>query len=597
VRGEELDAKTDLFSFGIVLYEMATGSLPFKGSTTGVVFDEILNKPPTSPVRINPEVPDDLEKVITRSLEKDPQLRFQHASDLKSELMRLKRDTSGESVATSAVPAATPAKRSYLWPAVAGGAVVAILLLLALLLPFASAPAEAIDSIAVLPFENRSGDPELEYVSDGIAEGITHRLSQLSSLNKVISSSSLRRYKGEEVDAATVTQEVDARAIVLGSMVQLGENIRISVELVDGQNNSTLWGETYTRPRSALYELEETLSREIADALGIQLTGEEGERLSKRYTENVQAHEAYLKGQFEMSRGRFREALPHFEEAIEKDPNYAPAYAALARVYLFAKVLGIPSKEALPKAEELAMKALELDSSFAEAHSVLGSVQSGYYRNWVEAEKEHQLALELDPNSAEAHNTYAHHLGRIGRFDEAILLMKRAQQLNPSAIGFRVSSAMLFLEARRYEESIEQLQVVVDLQPNIPNAYQQLGRVYEVQGLYEEAATAFHRSLVLEGASEEEVAGLLDAGASGAEAYWRWQLDYDRERAKREHVESPNFAIFYAHLGEKDEAFEWLEKAFEEGENISNLKVHPEWDPLRSDPRFQDLLRRMNLEP
>ncbi len=156
---------------------------------------------------------------------------------------------------------------------------------------------------------------------------------------------------------------------------------------------------------------------------------------------------------------------------------------------------------------------------------------------------------------------------------------------------------MLFGEARRYEESIEQLQVVVDLQPNLPNSYRQLARVYEVQGLYEEAATAWHKSLVLEGASEDEVAGLLDAAASGAETYWRWRLDYERERAKREHVESDQFAIIYAHLGEKDEAFEQLEKAFEEGENISNLKVHPEWDPLRDDPRFQDLLRRMNLEP
>jgi tetratricopeptide (TPR) repeat protein len=380
-------------------------------------------------------------------------------------------------------------------------------------------------------------------------------------------------------------------------MVQLGENIRINVELIDGENNSTLWGESYTRPRSAVYELEETLSKEIADALGIQLTGEEEERLTQRYTENSAAQEAYLKGYFETSRGRFQEALPHFEEAIEKDPNYAPAYAALARVYLFARMLGMPDMEALPKAEELAMTALKLDNTLAEAHTVLGGVQGGYYWNWVEAEKEYQLAIELDPNAAQVHNSYAHHLGYMGRFDEAIPMMKRAQQLDPSAIGLRVSSAMLFFDARRYEESIEQLQVVVDLQPNLPNAYRQLARVYEVQELYEQAATALHKSLVLEGASEEEVAGLLDASALGAEAYWRWQLDYERERAKREHVESDVFAIIYAYLGEKEEAFEWLEKAFEEGVDMSSLKVTPRLDPLRDDPRFQDLLRRMNLEP
>ncbi len=185
----------------------------------------------------------------------------------------------------------------------------------------------------------------------------------------------------------------------------------------------------------------------------------------------------------------------------------------------------------------------------------------------------------------------------MGRFDEAIPLMKRAQQLDPSAIGLRVSSAMLFRDARRYEESIEQLQVVVDLEPNSPNAYGVLADVYQAQGLYEEAATAAHKSLVLGGASEEEVAGLLDAAALGAEAYWRWWLDFFRERAKREYVEPNQFAIIYAHLGEKDEAFEWLEKAFEERADIRGLKVSPDVDPLRDDPRFTDLLRRMNLEP
>jgi serine/threonine protein kinase len=401
VRGEELDSKTDLFSFGIVLYEMATGSLPFKGSTTGVVFDEILNKPPASPVRINPEVPDDLEKVITRSLEKDPQLRFQHASDLKSELMRLKRDTdSGKTAVSREVPAAIPAKqRSYLWSAVAGGVVVVVLLLLALLLPLTvTAPTEAIDSVAVLPFENRSGDPDLEYVSDGIAEGIINRLSQVSNLSKVMSSSTVRRYKAREVDAQTVGQEINVRGVVMGSMVQLGENIRINVELVDVEDNATLWGASYTRPQSELYEIEEYLSREIADALGTQLTAEQGERLTKRNTESSEAHDAYLQGRHYLQIGTKEageKSIQYFNEAIEKDPNYALGHAGLSDAHRAMNNTYSPPWETMPPAREASLEALRLDDTLAEAHASLGNVRFWYDFDWVETEAEFKRAIEL----------------------------------------------------------------------------------------------------------------------------------------------------------------------------------------------------------
>ncbi len=602
VRGEELDAKTDLFSFGIVLYEMATGGLPFKGSTTGVVFDEILNKPPTPPVRINPDVPDDLEKVITRSLEKDPQLRFQHASDLKSELMRLKRDTdSGKTAVSREVPAAIPAKqRSYLWPVVGAGVVVAVLLLLALFLPFTAAPpAEAIDSIAILPFENQSGDPELEYVSDGITQGVISRLSQLSSLNKVISSSSVRQYKGKEIDAGTVAREVDVRAVVMGTMASQGQNLRIYVELVDAENNNTLWGETYTRPRSAVYELEETLSKEIAEALGVQLSGEEEERLTKRYTENSEAQEAYLKGRFELAKvtqESQENALQHFEEAIAIDPNYASAYAAMAETYDYlGRNRVIPSSEANLKVEELAMKALEIDDKFGEAHAILGRVKGSLYWDWEGAEREYKLALELDPSSSRAHNNYARFLGGRGRFEEAIFLMRRAQKLDPLLLGRRISSAELFTQARRYDEAIEELEMALAANPNFQRAYEVFPFVYSRQGLYEEAIAALQKSIGRRGStrsgtlSEEEVASLADAyQSSGKEGYWRWWLDYG----------GPG-PIIYAYLGETDQVFEQLEKAYEERDanGLRGLQTHPAYDPLRDDPRFQDLLRRMNLEP
>jgi len=569
------------------------------------VFTEILTKAPIAPVRLNPELPDQLENIINKSLEKDTDIRCQSAKELLTDLKRLKRDTSGESI-SAAVPAATPSKRSYLWPAVAGGVVVAVLLLLALFLPLTvTAPTEAIDSIAVLPFENRSGDPELEYVSDGIAEGITHRLSQLSSLKKVISSSSLRRYKGEEVDAQTVTREVDVRAVVLGNMVLSGENIRISVELVDGVDSNILWGDTYTRPRSQLYEIEEYLSKEIADALGIQLSGGEEERLTRRYTENSEAQEAYLKGRFEAAKSTpegVQKATQHFEEAIQKDPNYALAYAAMATSYqLLGSVYGVlPPEEAMPKAEELAMKALEIDNMLGQAHAVLGLIRSSYYWDWEGAAREYKLALELDPGASITNMTYGVLMSTMGRHDEAIALGKRAIQLDPALLGMRISTAELLRHARRYDEAIEQYQIVLDLNPNFRPAYQRLSGVYESKGLYGDAVSAYQKFLTLEGiANEEEITGLADAyQTSGKEGYWRWKLDYWIERAKQEYVPRTNFALIYAYLGDKDQAMRWLEEGYKEHEFfMTSLNVAPEWDPLRDDPRFHDLLRRMNLGP
>jgi len=446
-------------------------------------------------------------------------------------LKRLKRYASGESVATSAVPAATPARRSYLWPVVGGGVVV--LLLLALLVSLTvTAPTEAIDSIAVLPFDNRSGQADLEYLSDGIAEAVTNRLSQLSALDKVISSSSVRAYKGQSVKAQAVADELGVRAVVMGNLTQLEGSVRINVQLIDGRDNSTLWGETYTRPRSAVYEMEEYLSKEIADALGIELSGEEGERLSKRYTDNNDAHEAYLKGRAEFAKrverleGK-RNSIQHFEKAIEEDPDYPLPYVALARTYWsLAQSDGvIPYKEALPKMEELAMKALELDSRLAEAHSMLATVKRSYYWDWQGAEKEYELALELDPGSSQAHIDYSWFLTWTGRHDEAITWSKRGMQLDPLRSQFQHGHH--FYLAGLYPEALEEFLSY----PSTPRNQKDLQRLYVAQGKYPEAVAAFEERLRLQG-SEEDAAGLSEAyEMSGKQGYWRWMLDYELERS------------------------------------------------------------------
>jgi tetratricopeptide (TPR) repeat protein len=379
-------------------------------------------------------------------------------------------------------------------------------------------------------------------------------------------------------------------------MVQLGENIRINVQLIDG-NNSTLWGETYTRPRLAVYELEEALSQEIADALGIQLSGEEEERLTRRYTENSEAHEAYLKGQSEMSKGSYPQAIQYFEKAIEQDPNYAPAYAALAYTYRSAGTGSMPPREVMPKAEEMALKALELDNTLGRAHAVLGDVRRRYTWDWAGAEKEFKLAMELDPSSYEAPYGYSYLMSALGRHDEAIALIRRAQQVDPLNVRTRTGAANVLNWARRYDEALEQSRVALEMAPDYPEVHARLGTYYESMGLYEEAARAWQRTQILEGASEEEVAGLSEAAARGHEGYWRWQLDYLTERARREYVSARFFAMAHAQLGEKDKAFEWLEKLYEERGPLNYLNVDSEYDPLRDDPRFTDLQRRMNLEP
>ena len=482
---------------------------------------------------------------------------------------------------------------------------VLVVLALALFWPSTvTAPEEAIDSIAVLPFENQSGDPDLDYVSDGMTQGIISRLSQLSSLNKVISNSSVRQYKGKEVDAGTVAQEVDVRAVVMGNLATQGDTLRVYVELIDARNNSTLWGETYTRPRSQLNEVEEYISKQIADALGLQLTGEEEEQLGKRYTDNSEAHEAYLKGRSALAQGNegdYLEAVGYFEEAIERDAEYSAAYAALALTYywLHQRFGAMAAEEAMPRAEELANKALEIDSTLAEALTIRASIKRSYYWDWEGAERDYKQALELDPSSSLTHGLYAFWMTVMGRHEEAISLARRALQLDPSSLVQRMLLQSAFYSARRYDEAAEQAHRALEIDPTYIPAYSALDGIYESTGSYQEAVAARQESMRLRGVSEDKIAAFLAAYAtSGKDGYWRWILDDRTERAKQEYVTPTSFAANHANLGEKDQAFEWLEKAYEERRGqLIFLKSDNRWDPLRDDPRFTDLLRRMNLEP
>jgi len=594
-RGEELDARTDLFSLGVVLYEMATGTAPFQGNSTAVLFTEILTKAPVAPVRLNPDVPDLLENIINKTLEKDKEIRCQTSKELLLDLKRLKRDTSGESV-SAAVPAATPAKRSYLWPVVAGGVMVLILLALALFWPFTAAPPEeVITSIAVLPFENLSNDPEMEYLSDGAAQSIIYSLSQMPQV-KVTSFSSVLLYKGQAFNSQQVANDLGVRAVLFGRLNQQGEDLFVNVELVDTQDNSVLWGEQYNEKVTDLMEVQERISMEISKNLRWQLSGEEQSMMTKRYTENTEAYRSYLEGRFwwnKRSKEGFERAVELFNEAINIDPSYALAYTGLADSYSLMENYGysLPD-EAYPKARRAAERALQLDERMAEAHTSLAWIQGMYDWEWSSAEAGFKRAIELNPNYVTAHQWYGVYLRTVGRMEEAFQEYQQALRLDPLSLRLNVGLGHCYRANRQLDRAIEQYRATLEIDPNFVLARRHLLASYWQNQMHEEAIEESEKLAFVEDGRYLQLPTLLNHIASG-----------NREEALviLETFTGLSFtrrAAFYVELGEKDQAFHWLEQSVNERfTRSSGMLVYSTFDPLRDDPRFDDLLRRMNLEP
>jgi len=601
VRGKELDALTDLFSFGAVLYEMATGLLPFRGDTSALVFNSILERPPVPPVRINPDIPPKLDETISKCLEKDRNLRYQHASDIRTDLQRLKRDTeSGKTVASGA---AIPrwSRRSMLIGALAFVLVVGLIAAGAF---YFGSSRTRINSVAVLPFANASGDPNTEYLSDGITEGIIDRLSGLPNV-KVISRTSAFRFKHRDIEPQKVARDLGVDALVTGRVVQRGDDLSVSAELVDAREDRQLWGEQYSRKLADIVSVQQEIATAISGNLRVRLTQEEKTRLNKSPATNPEAYQLYLRGRYHANQttaAELKKGIEYFQQAIDKDPGYALAYASLADSY---SALGggwqyLPPSDSFPKAKAAAIKALQLDDTLAEAHAAL-AYAAFFDWDWSSAEREFKRAIELNPNSALSHNRYAVYLETRGRFNESMAEAQRAQELDPLSPEIVSGLGLVYLSTRRYDESIAQFQKALDLHPNAPVIRASLAWAYAMKRMYPQALAEFDKIADQDKAVAAEnqfVASGLGwvYAVSGRRADALKIAKEFRHLSSHAYVDFYLFAGIYAGLADKDEAFRLLEKGYgEHSASMLYLAVDSFWYGIRSDPRYADLLRRMGL--
>jgi serine/threonine protein kinase/tetratricopeptide (TPR) repeat protein len=602
VRGKDLDSRTDLFSFGAMLYEMCTGVLPFRGDTSGIIFESILSKTPVPIMRLNPDTPPKLEEIISKCLDKNRNLRYQHAADIRTDLLRLKRDTESGRAAVIPVASSRRSRRITLIGAIACMLVIAIVAVAAFY--FASSSRARINSVAVLPFSNASGDPGTEYLSDGITEGIIDRLSGLPNL-KVISRTSAFRYKRRDIDPQKVAKELGVETLVTGRVIQRGDDLSVSAELVDAREDKQLWGEQYSRKMADAASVQQEIATAIFGNLRVRLTSEEKNRFSKPGAANPEAYQLYLKGRYHANQAtaaELQKSIEYFRQAIEQDPSYAAAYAAMADAYsaLGGGWMYLPPTDSLPKAKAAAMKALEIDDTLAEAHVALGYA-AFFDWDWPTTEREFKRAIELNPNSALSHARYAECLKTRLRFNESIAEAQRAQELDPLSPDIAYQLGNVHFMTGQYDESIVQFQKALDLNPAIPAVRANLALAYAMKRMYPQALAEYDKIADqdrLTAAGDQFVAGILGwiYAVSGRRTDALKIAKEFKDLSAHAYVDFYWPSIVYAGLGDKDEAFRLLEKGYQEhAAAMLYLAVDPFWNVLRSDPRYSDLLRRMKL--
>ena len=609
--GKEVDHRTDIFSLGVLLYQLTTGQLPFAGTNFTETVEKIIHSQPQAIARFNYEAPPELERIILKCLEKDPDNRYQSAKELFVDLRRLAPPVT----AMAGGPDARLNRRCRL--VVASSLAVLLLAALAVglnvgdmrgrlarVFGLGAAPGR-IESLAVLPLENLSGDTEDEFFADGMTDALIVHLGQIGALRRVISRTSVMQYKNVRKPLPEIARELNVAAVIEGSVLRAGERVRVIVKLVQGEPERQLWSNTYERPLSDVLALQSELAQAIADQIQITLTPEEKEALGRSRPVDPEAYLLYGKGRYfwnQRTEEGFERALEYFNQAIEKDPTYALAHAGVAYTYL---LLGhelyslMDPHDAYPKAKAAARRSLELDDTLAEAHVVLADSLLRYDWDFAAAEREYQRAIALNPNYATAHQWYSHCLLPMGREEESLAHSRRAQELDPLNLIMNLHLGWHYFYAGEHDLAIEQLRETLELNPDFIVASLFLGQVYEQEGWFEEAIAQFQKGVRLSGRNPVHLAALAHAyGVSGRQTEAERLLGELIELSTQQYVPSYEVAVIYAGLDQQDQALKWLWRAYEQRDSswLVDVALDPRFERLRAAPRFQELTRGLHLD-
>lgn len=596
-RGERVDHRTDIWSFGVLMYEMFSGRLPFKGEHDQAVVYSILNEEPASVTELRSDIPLSIDQVVCKALEKNPEKRYQLMDELLDDLKSISEGIVPEEIKVRLRKARLlRRKRAILYAGTAGFLIIMAVTILSLF----TGRAEALDAIAVLPLENLTGDPGQEYFVDAATDELIGQLAQIGAL-RVISRTSVMQYKGVKKPLPEIAQELNVDALVEGTVYQVDESVRIRVQLTEAlPEERNLWTQTYDRDMTDVLVMYKEMARAIADKTRVKLTPQEETILASIRQVNPEAYEAYIKGLFhwyKLTPQDLELALQYFELALEKDPIYALAYTGVAYVWVGRQQQGeVPASEAGPKAKAAIQKALELDDTLPEVHAVMAGIRAWTDWNWKGAEAAYRRAIELNPNYPDPRLGYSHLLFIMRRPEEAMAHIERALELDPFNVLIRDFYGRALVLARRDDEALALLRETLRTAPNNLQVMSSLKTAYHQKHMYEEALEIWRRSFVARGDQEAEEAlarGYEEGDYSGALGSVAEMMI---ERSRTTFVTPWQIATLYTRAGKNQEALEWLEKAYEAHDpNMPYISVDPIFDDLRDDPRFKDLLRRMNL--